>query len=119
DAYGGANNGSLLRFDAVRGNTYQIAVDGLFGSSGRIVLRIFPTPPPANDNFGNRIVINGTPAQMVGNNVNATSEAAESNPFQNSPSKTVWWSWVAPASGIVIIDTSGSSFDTLLAIYTG
>jgi hypothetical protein len=32
---------------------------------------------------------------------------------------SVWWSWTATASGPVALSTSGSSFDTLLAVYTG
>jgi len=31
----------------------------------------------------------------------------------------VWWSWTAPVTGAAIISTEGSSFDTLLAIYSG
>jgi len=31
----------------------------------------------------------------------------------------VWFSWRAPASGIVSFTTAGSDFDTLLAVYTG
>jgi thiol-disulfide isomerase/thioredoxin len=31
----------------------------------------------------------------------------------------VWWSWNAPRSDTVTISTAGSSFDTLLGVYTG
>jgi hypothetical protein len=31
----------------------------------------------------------------------------------------VWWTWTAPANGRVTINTVGSVFDTLLAVYTG
>src|SRR6185437_4924830 len=31
----------------------------------------------------------------------------------------VWWTWTAPAAGTAVIDTTGSNFDTLLAVYTG
>jgi hypothetical protein len=31
----------------------------------------------------------------------------------------LWWKWTAPVSGPVTIDTSGSSFDTFLAVYRG
>ena len=30
-----------------------------------------------------------------------------------------WWSWTAPATGLVLVTTTGSDYDTLLAIYTG
>ncbi len=32
---------------------------------------------------------------------------------------SVWYNWTAPAGGSVAFDTIGSTFDTLLAIYTG
>lgn len=32
---------------------------------------------------------------------------------------SIWWQWMAPDDGAVTIDTEGSDFDTLLAIYTG
>ena len=31
----------------------------------------------------------------------------------------MWWSWTAPASGTVRVDTIGSGFNTALGIYTG
>ena len=31
----------------------------------------------------------------------------------------MWWTWTAPASGTVTVDTAGSNVDTLLAAYTG
>jgi len=31
----------------------------------------------------------------------------------------VWWKWTAPASGQLNIDTQGSNYDTLLAVYKG
>src|SRR5207244_362504 len=33
--------------------------------------------------------------------------------------RSVWWTWTAPTNGTVALDTIGSSFDTLLAVYTG
>src|SRR5439155_363812 len=33
--------------------------------------------------------------------------------------KSLWWKWRATVSGLVTIQTAGSSFDTLLAVYVG
>src|SRR5262249_28825938 len=52
-------------------------------------------------------------------NMGATKESGEPNHAGNSGGKSVWWTWMAPASGQVTIDTQGSTFDTLLAVYTG
>src|SRR6059036_3307124 len=35
------------------------------------------------------------------------------------PTRSVWWSGKAPVNGTVVLTTAGSTFDTLLAVYTG
>ena len=37
----------------------------------------------------------------------------------NPGGHSLWYSWTAPASGSVTLDTHGSAFDTTLAVYTG
>lgn len=75
---------------------------------------------PANDNFANAAPISGLPAYTTGTNVDATTESGEPAPWENAPGgHSVWWTWTAPADGDVTVDTCGSDFDTLLAVYTG
>jgi hypothetical protein len=76
-------------------------------------------PPPPNDMFANAIAISDTNGQTPGSNVGATKEAGEPNHAGNSGGKSVWWKWTAPSNGQMTIDTFGSSFNTLLAVYTG
>ena len=117
----GGNYTSKVTFNAVSGTTYQIAVDGYNAASGNITLHVNLTTvtAPVNDNFANRTLISGTSATMTGTNVGATKESGEPNPVGNSGGKSVWWTWTAPSSGSVQIDTIGSSFDTILGVYTG
>ena len=75
--------------------------------------------PPVNDNFAGATLITGSSASVSGTNVNATKETGEPNHAGNAGGKSVWWTWTAPASGNVVIDTIGSTFDTLLGVYTG
>ena len=77
-----------------------------------------PAPPP-NDDFANRIGLSGFVVSVTGQNTNATKEPGEPDHAGNSGGKSVWWTWTAPASGMTTIATTGSSFDTLLAVYTG
>ncbi|HYV30126.1 MAG TPA: hypothetical protein VEO53_03290, partial [Candidatus Binatia bacterium] len=49
----------------------------------------------------------------------AHKEPGEPDHAGNPGGRSVWWQWTAPRSGPVIIQTEGSSFDTLLAVYTG
>lgn len=74
--------------------------------------------PPVNDNFAARIVLTGTAVTTTGTNVDATSEPGE-NLRNGLFDATVWWSWTAPASGWVRVDTEESSFDTVMQISTG
>src|SRR6185295_749716 len=54
-----------------------------------------------------------------GDNFGATKEPGEPDHGGNRGGKSVWFSWQAPASGIVHFSTTGSVFDTLLSAYTG
>ncbi len=74
---------------------------------------------PANDMFANRIVITGTNLAVTGLNLDATKEPGEPDHAGNSGGASIWWSWQAPADGTATISTAGSTFDTLLGVYTG
>ena len=74
---------------------------------------------PANDDFANRIAITGTSASVTGSNVGATREPGEPNHAGSSGGASVWWSWVAPVATTVRLDTVGSGFNSILAVYTG
>src|SRR6266478_6471040 len=74
---------------------------------------------PANNNFSSAWIITGTAVTTNGSNVNATKETGEPNHAGNFGGRSVWFRWTAPVSGLTQIDTSGSSFNTLLAVYTG
>ena len=74
---------------------------------------------PPNDDF-----VNATPilTSAFTNNVAtayASKEPGEPNHAGNAGGHSVWWTWTAPAIGKVSINTTGSSFETLLGVYTG
>ena len=74
---------------------------------------------PPNDGFASRIVLSGLVVSTAGENTNASKETGEPNHAGATGGKSVWWAWTAPASGTVTISTAGSSFDTVLGLYTG
>jgi hypothetical protein len=80
-----------------------------------------PTPsPPPNDNFANAQVVSGCSGSVTGTNIAATKEAGEpNNPDSPTSTRSVWYQWQAPSTGSATIDTHGSDFDTVLAVYTG
>src|SRR5436190_23582822 len=72
-----------------------------------------------NDNFGYASVLTGMSNDVAGNNSKASSEPGEPAHAGAPASRSLWWSWQAPVTGTFYFSTSGSTFDTLLAIYTG
>lgn len=75
---------------------------------------------PANNSFFAATVITAElPAELAGTNVAANKEGGEPNHAGNAGGRSVWWRWTAPAVGSAAVTTTGSLFDTLLAVYTG
>jgi hypothetical protein len=78
-----------------------------------------------NDSFASDTALVGTTNQTLTTASAITStqfsskEAGEPNHAGNAGGKSVWFEWTAPAVGNLRIDTHGSNFDTLLAVYTG
>lgn len=77
--------------------------------------------PPANNNFASAIALSNAnnTGSISSSSILATKEAGEPNHAGNTGGQSVWWKWTAPASGQLNIDTQGSNYDTLLAVYTG
>ena len=129
------NRASAVVFPVTEGRVYQIAVDGNTGSrqTGAIVLNInyfrdgriseslLPTPAAVeNDLFVNRILLSGRRVSAIGYSLGASNEGgSEPVHVPNWLGKTVWWSWTADSEDPVTIDTVGSDFDTVLAVYPG
>ena len=74
---------------------------------------------PVNDLFANAIPLQGNSGMVSAITTNATKEYGEPNHAGNAGGKSVWWSFVAPADGVLNLSTTNSSFDTLLGLYTG
>ena len=75
--------------------------------------------PPANDNFANAIALAGDGGSQAGTNDEATPEPGEPHHAGTPAFASVWYSWAAPADGIVTLDTCTADFDTRLAVYQG
>lgn len=76
-------------------------------------------PTAFNDLFSKRTTLLGTSASSQRVNHLATKEHGEPNVAGVGGGKTLWWTWKAPSSGTVTLTTAGSSFDTVLGVYTG
>src|SRR5205085_10037223 len=71
------------------------------------------------DMFANSQALSGPTGTATGSNAGATKESGEPNHAGNKGGASVWYRWTATSTASVSIDTSGSGFDTLLAVYTG
>jgi len=114
---GGIGLQSEVLLNAIAGETYHIAVDGWSSSEGLIDLNINAVQQPVNDNFADRIRVTGASVAVEGTNEYATGETGE--PGQSGELNSSWWTWRAPADGVVTIDTNGSNYDTYLSAFTG
>ncbi len=74
---------------------------------------------PSNDNFNSALALSGTQSTTNGTNIRAIKESSEPNHAGNAGGASVWYNWTAPTAGSTTIDTIGSTFDTILAVYTG
>ena len=72
-----------------------------------------------NDFFVNASALSGMSGLASGGNTNATRENGEPLIDGNPGGKSVWWSFTPPADGVLTLNTTNSTFDTLLGIYTG
>ena len=117
DITAGVNKQSKLTFNATAGVLYSIAVDGYNGATGSIVLTLNQTIQ--NDNFVACEFVGGVSGVAHGANTGATKEAGEPNHAGNAGGNSIWYCWTAPINGTVTFDTVGSTFNTLLAAYTG
>ncbi len=117
DDQSGGDNTSALAFEATAGFIYQIAVDGYQGATGNATLTLNVTND--NDLFANAAWLWGSSFAITDANAGAGAEAGEPNHAGQPGGSSLWWRWRPQVSGTAILDTTGSDFDTLLAVYHG
>jgi len=74
---------------------------------------------PPNDNLASAFMLTGESNWVTGVNAGATAEPGEPDHAHAMAGPSVWWTWQSPFTGSVSVSTDGSSFDTLLSVYTG
>jgi subtilisin family serine protease len=96
----------------------SITAPGKAALSTNVVYEAVLRPP--NDNFASATKIPSGGAIVRGDNRLASLEFGEpAHAGLVTAAASLWWTWSASVNTSVIIDTAGSTFDTVVAIYTG
>lgn len=75
---------------------------------------------PSNDNFPPLAKIPDAGGVIFGDNTFGSTQFGEpTHAGITNMANSVWWNWSPTNSGPVLVDTAGSSFDTVVAVYTG
>ena len=130
--YAGQKNYHDARFPVTAGTSYSIWVANRSGLQGTYTLRGTFEPPPANDQFANRTVIENTEFLMkygyvyqYGWNVCTTKETGEpwhgGASYYNHGGRSAWWTWTAPGNGRATFGVLPQRyvFSSLVGVYTG
>lgn len=72
-----------------------------------------------NDMFANALAVSGSTGTISGSNTNATFENGEPSVVSRMGGKTVWYRYTPTVSGTLEVNTIGSTFDTILGVFTG
>jgi len=114
---------AAVGFAAVAGTEYHFAVDDVSATWGLVRLLIHGLRP-SNDDFSQGIALTGFPMTTNAANVGATNENGEPFHAGEAPVRSLWWRWVAPSNGPVVItaqshDVAAPVGNPRLAVYTG
>lgn len=74
---------------------------------------------PANDAFASAVTLSPSGGTLTTSNLTATLEPAEQPIYDGVGGASIWFKLTPTQSSVVIINTDGSDFDTVLGIWTG
>jgi sugar lactone lactonase YvrE len=108
---------ALTNFSATT-TFYAQAVDndGIWSNSPPVLVQLAGA---LGDDFYRPFTLTGLAASARASNRAATSQLFEQPVLAPAAWRTLWWTWTAPSNGIYEVTTRGSSFDTILGVYTG
>lgn len=117
----GTTNWSIIRSLQIGINQAEVTAVDRAGnvSLPRTITIFYRQPGVPNDLFANAQVLTGTNNVIRASTVGATREFNEPLHAGNEGGHSIWYTFTPTADGVVVISTADSSFDTLLAVYTG
>jgi len=110
-------------FLAQAGTTYHIQVDGMFGQTGVLELRLDVVPPPPNDLFVDATAIGALPFSGTVDLTAASTEGGEPSPSCAAPfggvSSSAWYRFTPTETGSISANAFSGGFSNVVAAYTG
>ncbi|HRI11775.1 MAG TPA: hypothetical protein PLX89_02120 [Verrucomicrobiota bacterium] len=108
-----------ITFSAQAWNQYVLVVEdaGTVFAPIRATLRLRALP--RNDNFQAGGVLAGLAAAAEGSNLGTTREFGEPRHANSDGGRSVWYRWIAPATGNVNLSITGTLSAPALAVYRG
>jgi hypothetical protein len=102
------------------GTTYYFLITSLWETGGDLTLSVTEVVPPPNDDFDTATVVSGLPFTATINTRLATN-ALDDPPHCSgySPPGSVWYSFTTTQDVRLEIHTYGSTYYTLLSVFTG
>jgi hypothetical protein len=106
--------GSLVRFRALAGRRYLVAIDSRDGVPGTVELTVRQSPPADDRDAAARF-----PGTAMGSFTTTLASAEPGEPAHagEAASHSVWFRWVAPRTGNARVALCGASFDAVVAVY--
>jgi hypothetical protein len=102
------------------GETYFIRVSGKNAEEGDVKLALRAGIPPKNGKVANSTPILTFPYQATSNNLGAIAEKDLTALSCGSDVKnSIWWKYTARENGLLKVTTEGTTFDTVMGIWTG
>jgi hypothetical protein len=108
--------GARVSLQVKAGVTTWIAISGVEDDQGTFTLVARPETLPRNDAFVDAIALR--PGRVQGSNVLATRELGDPE-LTEGGGGSVWYRYRTGQRQRVTLDTTNSSFDTVLGVYTG
>jgi hypothetical protein len=110
---------SMVSLNVNAGTTYFIRVAGYSGGSGDYTLRIAEyLSAPTNDSCASPVTVSSGNTYTAAS-CKATTDGPGTGACGANLAKDLWYRFTAPANGTLAINTCGSGFDTMLAVYPG
>lgn len=113
DTAGSGHHVARLLLSAAAGTTYLIRIGGLGDASGPYTFGAVEAPDGRLDGA---IPVGALPASIPFDAGSLPDDGSEPSPC-GGIANSLWFAYTADQDGAVLVDTHGSSFDTVLAVY--